>query len=122
METSKSSTLSSSFKSKKPLHNATEEKSKNSMISPDKDAEMVSAPSSTPWGVQTPGKAANPPRRLRHRSAAMSIKEVRQAALMLGERRSAQASGNDPELETVKERVARPKKKSSDSETTLPEK
>ncbi|KAL0383607.1 UNVERIFIED_CONTAM: CDT1-like protein a, chloroplastic [Sesamum calycinum] len=78
MDASKSSPLSM-FKSKKQLH---------SPASSDPEPRKVAEPAQNPWSVKTPGKPLDAPRRLRHRGAVMSIKEVREAAMKLRERGS----------------------------------
>ncbi|XP_051142030.1 CDT1-like protein a, chloroplastic [Andrographis paniculata] len=109
-----------SFKSKKPLHSNVG-KEDDRAPSPDEEARKVSTPSASACGVTTPAKASDRPRRMRHRSAAMSIKEVREAAMMLRESRSARPSISDLEIVSEKGNVPKPKKKSADSETALPE-
>ncbi|KAI3449756.1 hypothetical protein Pfo_006421 [Paulownia fortunei] len=111
MDASKQSPLSS-FKSKKQLHSPAPSEQKT---------RKVSDPDPNPWSVKTPGKPADPPLRLRHRGAALSIKEVRQAALELRERGFDRPARTDPVIESEKGRIAKPKK-SVDAEITLPEK
>ncbi|KAK4418381.1 CDT1-like protein a, chloroplastic [Sesamum alatum] len=112
MDAGKSSPLSL-FKSKKQLH---------SPAPSDREARKGSEPAPNPCTVKTPGKPVDAPRRLRHRGAVMSIKEVREAALKLRERRSGRPARTDQLLGSEKEDVVKSKKKSVDAEMQLPEK
>ncbi|KAL0419778.1 UNVERIFIED_CONTAM: CDT1-like protein a, chloroplastic [Sesamum radiatum] len=112
MDASKSSPLSM-FKSKKQLH---------SPASSDPEPRKVAEPAQNPWSVKTPGKPLDAPRRLRHRGAVMSIKEVREAAMKLRERGSDTPARTDPLLGSEKEDIVRSKKKSVEAEIQLPEK
>ncbi|KAL0304832.1 UNVERIFIED_CONTAM: CDT1-like protein a, chloroplastic [Sesamum angustifolium] len=112
MDASKSSPLSM-FKSKKQLH---------SPASSDPEPPKVAEPAQNPWSVKTPGKPLDAPRRLRHRGAVMSIKEVREAAMKLRERGSDTPARTDPLLGSEKEDIVRSKKKSVEAEIQLPEK
>ncbi|GFP96827.1 cdt1-like protein a chloroplastic [Phtheirospermum japonicum] len=110
MDATKSSPLSS-FKSKKQLH---------SPARSDQKARKAPDPEPNPWGVKTPGKPADPPRRLRNRGAALSIKEIREASMKLRQRGSDPPAPIDPVVEPEVEHVAKPKK--SAAEIKLPEK
>ncbi|KAK4407216.1 CDT1-like protein a, chloroplastic [Sesamum angolense] len=112
MDAGKSSPLSM-FKSKKQLH---------SPASSDTEPRKVAEPAQNPWSVKTPGKPLDAPRRLRHRGAVMSIKEVREAAMKLRERGSDTPARTDPLLGSEKEDIVRSKKKSVEAEIQLPEK
>ncbi|KAL0459417.1 UNVERIFIED_CONTAM: CDT1-like protein a, chloroplastic [Sesamum latifolium] len=112
MDAGKSSPLSM-FKSKKQLH---------SPASSDREPPKVAEPAQNPWSVKTPGKPVDAPRRLRHRGAAMSIKEVREAAMKLRERGSDTPVRADPLLGSEKEDIVKSKKKSVEAEIQLPEK
>ncbi|KAK6164496.1 hypothetical protein DH2020_001360 [Rehmannia glutinosa] len=113
MEAAKSSPLSS-FKSKKQLHSPAPSDQKTRKV-PDPELDP------NPWSVKTPGKPADPPRRSRHRGAALSIKEIREAALKLRERGSDPPARIDPVVESEIGHVAKPKKSAS-AEIKLPEK
>lgn len=113
MDSGKQSPLSS-FKSKKNLHSPAPSDQKTLKVSDP-------SPNPNPWSVKTPGKPADPPRRLRHSGAALSIKEVRQASLRLRERGSDPTARADPVLGSEKEDVAKPKKSVAD-QIKLPEK
>ncbi|KAL7134350.1 hypothetical protein ABFS83_11G021000 [Erythranthe nasuta] len=107
----KSSPLSS-FKSKKQLH---------SPAPSDQKMRKFSDLESDPLSVKTPGKLVDPPRRSTRRTAVLSIKEIRQAAMKLRERGPDPPAREDPELGSEKEHIAKPKK-SARAEITLPEK
>ncbi|KAK6164490.1 hypothetical protein DH2020_001354 [Rehmannia glutinosa] len=113
MEAAKSSPLSS-FKSKKQLHSPAPSDQKTRKV-PDPELDP------NPWSVKTPGKPADPPRRSRHRGAALSIKEIREAALKLRERGSDPPARIDPVVESEIGHVAKPKK-TAGAEIKLPEK
>ncbi|KAG8389223.1 hypothetical protein BUALT_Bualt02G0206500 [Buddleja alternifolia] len=113
MDSSKSSSPLSSFKSKKQLH---------SPAPSDQKTRKVSDPDPNPWSVKTPGKPVDPPRRSRHGGSELSIKEIRQAALKLREGGSDRPTRTDPLLEPEREPIAASKKKSVNAEITLPEK
>ncbi|KAK6164517.1 hypothetical protein DH2020_001381 [Rehmannia glutinosa] len=113
MEAAKSSPLSS-FKSKKQLHSPAPSDQKTRKV-PDPELDP------NPWSVKTPGKPADPPRRSRHRGAALSIKEIREAALKLRERGSDPPARIDPVVESEIGHVAKPRK-SAGAEIKLPEK
>ncbi|XP_016489512.2 CDT1-like protein a, chloroplastic [Nicotiana tabacum] len=70
MESADSSSLLGTFKSKKKLQMGS-------------DPVVSGAPSLDPWSSKTPEKPIIPPRRTRNRSAALSLKEVREAAQKL---------------------------------------
>nr|GMC53577.1 CDT1-like protein A, chloroplastic [Ipomoea batatas] len=72
MESAEPSLLES-FKTKKVLHSSSKPNPSPEIKSPDQD----------PWSSKTPEKPVNAPRRSRNRSSALSLKEVRQAALKL---------------------------------------
>ncbi|XP_073144445.1 CDT1-like protein a, chloroplastic [Henckelia pumila] len=119
MESAKSSLLNV-CKSKKPLHSPSGPRNRK-----------ISGSDSNPLTVKTPGKTADPPRRMRHRSAAMSIKEIREAALKLRESGSGQNSSHGPVVGSTDEHfgtlsesaaAVKKKKKSADGEIKLPEK
>ncbi|KAL0435610.1 UNVERIFIED_CONTAM: CDT1-like protein a, chloroplastic [Sesamum radiatum] len=112
MDAGKSSPLSM-FKSKKQLH---------SPAPSDREPRKVAEPAQNPWSVKTPGKPVDAPRRLRHRGAAMSVKEVREAAMKLRERGSDTPARTDPLLGSEKEDIVKSKKKSVEAEIQLPEK
>ncbi|XP_011080030.1 CDT1-like protein a, chloroplastic [Sesamum indicum] len=112
MDAGKSSPLSM-FKSKKQLHLP---------ASSDQEPRKVAEPAQNPWSVKTPGKPVDAPRRLRHRGAVMSIKEVREAAMKLREGGSNTPARTDPLLGSEKEDIVKSKKKSVDAEIQLPEK
>ncbi|PIN25566.1 hypothetical protein CDL12_01689 [Handroanthus impetiginosus] len=112
MDAGKSSPLSS-FKSKKTLH---------SPVPADHKTRKDSNPDPNPWSVKTPGKPADPPRRSRQTGAALSIKEIREAALRLRGRGSKPRDRTDPILGSGKEQTAKVEQKSVDSEIKLPEK
>ncbi|KAH6828627.1 hypothetical protein C2S53_006625 [Perilla frutescens var. hirtella] len=107
MDATKQSSLSS-FKSKKLLR------------SPAPSDRKVSDPNPDPLSVKTPGKPVDPPRRLRNRGVALSIADIRKAALKLRERGSDPAPSTDPVSRPDEEEVAKPKK-SAASEIKLPE-
>ncbi|KAL8037169.1 hypothetical protein ABFX02_11G022700 [Erythranthe guttata] len=107
----KSSPLSS-FKSKKQLH---------SPAPSDQKMRKFSDLESDPLSVKTPGKLVDPPRRSHRRTAVLSIKEIRQAAMKLRERGPDPPAREDPELGSEKEHISKPKK-SVRAEITLPEK
>lgn len=111
MDSSKQSPLSA-FKSKKLLR------------SPAPSGWKASDPNPDPLGVKTPGKPVNPPRRLRSRAVAMSISEIRRAALKLRERESDPPPRTDPVLRPVEEEISKPKKPAAAAaaEIKLPEK
>ncbi|PSS09437.1 CDT1-like protein [Actinidia chinensis var. chinensis] len=75
MESSRSLPFDS-FKSKKILHSSSTKSSK-----PDETTEVN--PCRSLWSSKTPEKPANPPRRARNCQAALSVKEVREAAAKL---------------------------------------
>lgn len=108
MESAKSSLLNV-CKSKKPLHSPSGPR--NRKIS-----------DSNPWAVKTPGKTADPPRRMHHSSAAMSIKEIRVAALKLRQSGSGQNTNDHFDTWSESEATVKKKKKSSGGEIKLPEK
>ncbi|KAH6798568.1 hypothetical protein C2S51_035052 [Perilla frutescens var. frutescens] len=108
MDATKQSPLSS-FRSKKLLR------------SPAPSDRKVSDPNPDPLSVKTPGKPADPPRRLRNRGVALSIADIRNAALKLRERGSDPAPSTDPVSRPDEEEVAKPKK-SAAAEIKLPEK
>ncbi|CAA0823982.1 CDT1-like protein a- chloroplastic [Striga hermonthica] len=87
----------------------------------DNKARKVPESDPNPWGVKTPSKPADPPRRLCNRRAAMSIKEIREAAMKLRGRRSDPPEPIEPVVESKVESVAKPNKPSG-SEIKLPEK
>ncbi|XP_075105205.1 CDT1-like protein a, chloroplastic [Nicotiana tabacum] len=70
MESSEASSILGTFKSKKKLQMGS-------------DPVVSGAPSLDPWSSKTPEKPIIPPRRTRNRSAALSLKEVREAAQKL---------------------------------------
>ncbi|XP_073317995.1 CDT1-like protein a, chloroplastic [Primulina huaijiensis] len=119
MESAKSSLLNV-CKSKKPLHSSSGPRNRK-----------ISGSDSNPWTVKTPGKTADPPRRMRHPSAAMSIKEIREAALKLRESGSGQSTNPGPVVGSTNEHfdtwsesaaTVKQKKKPADGEIKLPEK
>ncbi|KAL3645926.1 hypothetical protein CASFOL_011106 [Castilleja foliolosa] len=69
--------------------------------------------------IKTPGKPADPPRRLRNHGAALSIKEVKEAAIKLRRRGSDPLALIDPVIEPEVEHAAKLKK--SAAEINLPE-
>ncbi|XP_022872977.1 CDT1-like protein a, chloroplastic [Olea europaea var. sylvestris] len=103
-------------------------KSKKAISSPAPSDEKVrmKAPASdpNPMCVKTPGKPADPPRRLRNRNAVLSIKEIRQAANKLREQVLDPPARPDPLMSSSKSTVGTKskRKKSSDADITLPEK
>ncbi|KAL8467750.1 hypothetical protein ACS0TY_031117 [Phlomoides rotata] len=113
MDAGKKSPLSS-FKSKKHLHSPAPLEQKTPKIS-------VPNPDQSPWSVRTPGKKPDPPRRLRNRGTALSIKDIRQAASRLRERESALPERTDPELSSEVELTPK-RNKSVAAEIELPEK
>lgn len=112
MDAAGKSSPMSTFKSKKQLH---------SPAPSDQQLRKASDPEANPLSVKTPGKLADPPRRSGRRSAVMSIKDIRQAALKLRERGSDPPLRTDPLLGPDKELIAKPAK-SLEAETMLPEK
>nr|GMD73055.1 CDT1-like protein A, chloroplastic [Ipomoea batatas] len=112
------SSLLESFKTKKVLNSSSKPNPSPEIKSPDRD----------PWSSKTPEKPVNAPRRSQNRSSALSLKQVRQAALKLRKsdpERSAQA---DPLLSSAAGQIgsqsesppAKPKK--SEGPAKLPEK
>ncbi|XP_031113573.1 CDT1-like protein a, chloroplastic [Ipomoea triloba] len=110
MDSTDSSLLDSS-KTKKVLHSSSKPNPSPEIKSPDRD----------PWSSKTPEKPVNAPRRSRNRSSALSLKQVRQAALKLRK--------SDPLLSSAAGQIgsqlespppAKPKK--SDGPAKLPEK
>ncbi|KAL6505202.1 hypothetical protein OROGR_025019 [Orobanche gracilis] len=98
-------------------------KSKNQLHSPepsDQKTRKVPEPDQNPWSVKTPGKSVDPPRRLHNRGAAMSIKEIREAATRLRRRGSSPSARTDPGVDDV-EHVDK-SKMSAGSKIKLPEK
>ncbi|KZV21479.1 hypothetical protein F511_08244 [Dorcoceras hygrometricum] len=119
MESGKSSLLNV-CKSKKPFHSPSRPRNR-------KD----SGSDSNPWVVETPGKTVDPPRRMRHPSTVMSIKEIRVAALKLRESGSGQnaspghvVGSTNGHFDSWSESAAtvKKKKKSADGEVKLLEK
>ncbi|KAL6516163.1 hypothetical protein OROGR_019468 [Orobanche gracilis] len=106
------SSLFSSFKSNKQLHSPEQS---------DQKTRKGPQPDQNPWTVKTPGKSVDPPRRLRNRGAAMSIKEVREAAMRLRRCGSVPSARIDPVAESEVEHVAK-SKMSAGSKIKLPEK
>ncbi|CAA0832169.1 CDT1-like protein a- chloroplastic [Striga hermonthica] len=105
-----------------PSYSLRSKKQPHSPAPSDPKARRAPEPDPNPWGVQTPGKPADPPRRLRNRGAAMSIKEIREAAMKLRGRRSDPSEEIVPVVESKVEPVAKSKKKPSVSEIKLLEK
>ncbi|KAL3644952.1 hypothetical protein CASFOL_010132 [Castilleja foliolosa] len=93
---------------------------KQSPAPSDQKTRKVSDSDPNPLSVKTPGKAADPPRRLRNRGVALSIKEVREAAIKLRQRGSDAPAPIDPVIEPEVEPAAKLKK--SAGEINLPEK
>lgn len=109
MDSSKQSPLSA-FRSKKIVR------------SPAPSDRKASDPNLDALGVKTPGKPVDPPRRLRNRAVAMSISEIRKAALKLRERESDPPPRPDPVLPPEEEELSKPKKPATSAEIKLPEK
>lgn len=111
-----------SFKSKKILKS-----SAKPSISPSKPPTLPHL-DMNPWDSKTPEKPINPPRRTRNRGAAMSLKEVREAAQKLRKSDLVPPTQTDPLLMSAKERITSrsesspSKSKKSDSSSKLPEK
>ncbi|XP_057767332.1 CDT1-like protein a, chloroplastic [Salvia miltiorrhiza] len=109
MDASKQSPLPSSFKSKKLLS------------SPAPSDRKVSDPNPDPLSVKTPGKPADQPRRLRNRGVALSISDVRKAAMKLRERGSDPPARTDAVSISEEEEIAELKKPAA-AEIELPAK
>ncbi|KAL3647756.1 hypothetical protein CASFOL_008724 [Castilleja foliolosa] len=93
----------------------------SSFKSKDLKTRKVPDPDPSPWDVKTPGKPADPPRRLRNRGSALLIKDIREASMkQLRQHGSDPSTPIDPSVETKVEHVAKPKK--SAAEIKLPEK
>ncbi|KAH6787053.1 hypothetical protein C2S52_006605 [Perilla frutescens var. hirtella] len=89
--------------------------------SPAPSDRKVSDPNPDPLSVKTPGKPADSPRRLRNRGVALSIADIRKAALKLRERGSDPAPSTDPVSRPDEEEVAKLKNAAA-AEIELPEK
>ncbi|KAL1553880.1 CDT1-like protein a, chloroplastic [Salvia divinorum] len=96
-------------------------KSKKLLSSPAPSDRKVSDPSSDPLSVKTPGKPASQPRRLRNHSVALSISDVRKAAMKLRERGSDPPSRTDAISISEEMEIAKVKKPAS-AEIELPQK
>lgn len=122
MDSTESSPLNS-FKSKKILRSSS--KPSSSLL----DQNPRPHPDPNPWSSKTPEKPIIPPRRTRNRGAALSLKEVRQAAKNLQESaRPHPKSRPDPLMTSAKERIplwpesSPAKSKKPDTSFKLPEK
>ncbi|GER29701.1 homolog of yeast CDT1 A [Striga asiatica] len=104
-----------------PSYSLRSKKQSQSPAKSDLKERRAPEPDPSPWAVKTPGKPANPPRRTRNRGAAMSIKEIREAAMKLRGRRSDPSEEIGHVVESKVEPVAKSKKPSV-SEIKLPEK
>lgn len=112
MDTTESSLLDS-FKTKKVLQSSSKPNPSPEVKVPDRD----------PWSSKTPEKPVNAPRRSRNRSSALSLKEVRQAALKLRKSDPAQPAQADPLLSSAGEPESLPaKSKKPEGPAKLPEK
>ncbi|KAL3517687.1 hypothetical protein ACH5RR_020276 [Cinchona calisaya] len=116
-----------SFKSKKILHFAsTPPPSSSSPL--DKNSQPHPDPNPNSWSSKTPEKPIIPPRRTRNRGAALSLKEVRQAAKSLQVSDPHPTSKPDPLMTSAKERISLwpdsspAKSKKSETSFKLPEK
>ncbi|CAK9163795.1 unnamed protein product [Ilex paraguariensis] len=122
MESSESSPFDP-FKSKKILRS-----SFKPSVSPSDQTENK-ATNQSPWNSVTPEKPINPPRRLKNRRAAMSVKEVRQAAQRLQKPAPDPPTRSDPIVDAAKHQIATlpsetaaAKSKKADGSAKLPEK
>lgn len=96
-------------------------KSNKLLRSPAPSDRKVSDPSPDPLSVKTPGKPADKPRRLRNRGVALSISDVRKAAMKLRERGSDPPPRSEPVSIFEEEEIAEPKKPAA-ADIELPEK